>query len=52
MKCKWYFRNELLDSFGEVPAFKPKSLWKPTACHPCVELLLEIGRGIVFISAR
>ena len=41
MRCKWYFRNELSDNFIEVPAFKPKSLWKPPASHPCVELFLS-----------
>ena len=45
LRCKWYFRNELSDNFIEVPAFKPKSLWKPPAGHPCVELFLSNLEG-------
>ena len=41
MRCKWYFRSELSDNFDEVPAFKPKSLWKPPVGQPCVELFLS-----------
>ena len=48
MRCKWYFRNELSDYFSEVPAFKPKSLWKPPAGHPCVELFLSKLEGELF----
>ena len=45
MRCKWCFRNELSDNFIEVPAFKPKSLWKPPASHPCLELFLSKLEG-------
>ena len=41
MRCRWYFRNEPSDNFNEVPAFKLKSLWKPPAGHPCVNLILS-----------
>ena len=41
MRCRWYFRNKPLDDFSNVPAFRPKSQWKPPAGHPCVELSLN-----------
>ena len=41
MRCKWYFRNEPSNEFSEIPAFRPKSNWKPPAGHPCVELFLS-----------
>ena len=39
MKCKWHFRDEPSEEFSEVPAFRPKSTWKPPAGGPCVELI-------------
>ena len=45
---KWYFRNKLSDNFSEVPALKPKSLWKPPAGHPFVELFLSKWEGELF----
>ena len=41
MRCKWYFRNEPSPNFSKVPAFRPKSNWKPPPGHPCVELFLS-----------
>ena len=41
MRCKWYFRDEPSPDFSEVPAFQPKSNWKPPPGHPCVELFLS-----------
>ena len=41
MRCRWYFRNEPSDDFSNVPAFRPKSHWKPPTAHPCVELFLS-----------
>ena len=41
MKCRWHFRNEPSDNFMDVPAFRPKSQWKPPTGHPCVELFLN-----------
>ena len=41
MRCKWYFRDEPSPNFSEVPAFRPKSNWKPPPGHPCVELFLS-----------
>ena len=40
-RCRWYFRNEPSDDFSNVPAFRPKSQWKPPTGHPCVELFLS-----------
>ena len=40
MRCKWYFKDEPSPNFSEVPAFRPKSNWKPPPGHPCVELFL------------
>ena len=37
----WYFRDEPSPNFSEVPAFRPKSNWKPPPGHPCVELFLS-----------
>ena len=45
MRCKWYFGNEPSDHFCEVPAFKPKSAWKPPAGHVCVEFFLSKLEG-------
>ena len=41
MRCRWHFRNEPSDDFSNVPAFRPKSQWKPPTGHPCVELFLS-----------
>ena len=41
MRCKWYFRDEPSEEFSEIPAFRPKSTWKPPAGDPCVELFLS-----------
>ena len=34
MRIKWHFRNESSDNFSEIPAFSPKSSWKPPLGHP------------------
>ena len=41
MRCKWNFRDEPSPNFSEVPAFRPKSNWKPPPGHPCIELFLS-----------
>ena len=41
MRCKWYFRDEPSPNFSEVPAFRPKSNWKPPPGHRCAELFLS-----------
>ena len=52
MRCKWYFRDELSPNFSEVPAFRPKSNWKPPPVHPCVELFLSKLERVVFHFVR
>ena len=34
MRCKWYFINEASGEFSEIPAFRTRSTWKPTAGDP------------------
>ena len=41
MRIKWYFRNEISENFSEVPAFSPKSSWKPPHGHPNLEVYLS-----------
>ena len=41
MRCKWYFRDEPSPNFSEVPAFRPKSNWKPPPGYRCAELFLS-----------
>ena len=41
MRIKWYFRNEISEGFSEVPAFSPKSSWKPPEGHPNLEVYLS-----------
>ena len=41
MRIKWYFRNEISESFSEVPAFSPKSSWKSPQGHPNLEVYLS-----------
>ena len=35
MRCKWYFRDEPSEEFSAIPAFRPKSTWKPPAGDTC-----------------
>ena len=41
MRIKWHFRNEPSDNFSEIPAFRPKSSWKPPLGHPNLEVFLS-----------
>ena len=41
MRIKWHFRNEPSSEFSEVPAFSPKSTWKPPKGHPNLEVFLS-----------
>ena len=34
----WHFRNELTPEFNTMPAFNPKSTWKPPNCSRLLEL--------------
>ena len=41
ISCKWNFRNESTNNFGEIPAFRPKSGWKPPKGHAGLEAFLS-----------
>ena len=41
MRCRWYFRNEVSEDFGQVPSFRKKSEWNPPMGHPELELYLS-----------
>ena len=50
MRCKWYSTDEPSSSFSEVPAFWPKSNWKPPPGRICVELFLSKLESELFSS--
>ena len=41
MRCKSNFRNEPINSFSEIPAFRLESGWKPHKGHASLELFLS-----------
>ena len=41
MRIKWHFRNEPTSDFSNIPAFAPKSAWKPPKGHPNLEVFLS-----------
>ena len=41
MRCQWNFRNELNNNFSEIPAFRPKSGWKPPKGLASLQVLLS-----------
>ena len=41
MRCKWNFRNKPTNNFSEIPAFRPKSGWKPPKGHASLEMFLS-----------
>ena len=41
MRIKWHFRNEPTLDFSNIPAFAPKSAWKPPKGHPNLEVFLS-----------
>ena len=41
MKIKWHFLNEPFSDFSDLPAFAPKSAWKPPKGHPNLEVFLS-----------
>ena len=41
MRTKCFFRNEPKPQFSEVPAFFPKSSWKPSKAHLNPEAFLS-----------
>ena len=47
MRCKWYFRNEVSETFSEIAAFQPKSSWFPPKRHASLELFLsQLGKEL------
>ena len=38
---KWHFRNEPTPEFSTMPAFNPKSTWKPPNGSPSLEIFLS-----------
>ena len=38
---KWNFRNEPTNNFSEIPAFSPKSGWKPPKGHASLVSFFE-----------
>ena len=46
MHTKWFFRNE--PQVSEVPAFSPKSSWKPPKAHPSLEVFLSRLKNEIF----
>ena len=41
MRTKWHFRNEPTSDFSNIPAFTPKSAWKPPKGHRNLEVFLS-----------
>ena len=41
MRIKWHIRNDLSEDFSQIPAFRPKSAWKPPTGHPNLEVFLS-----------
>ena len=48
MRCKWHFRNDIIEDFSETPAFHIKSAWNPPQGHPALEMLLIQMEADVF----
>ena len=40
MRYKWHFCNEVFETFGEIPAFRPKSSWLPPKGHAKLKIFL------------
>ena len=41
MRIKLHFWNETTPDFSNIPAFAPKSAWKPPKGHPNLEVFLS-----------
>ena len=48
MRCKWYFRNDVSESFSQLPAFGNKSNWNPPKGYPTLEMFLIQLEGDIF----
>ena len=41
IRCKWHFRNEVSETFSEIPAFRSKSSWFPPKGHVSLKIFLS-----------
>ena len=41
IRCKWHFRNEVSETFSEIPAFRSKSSWFPPKGHASLKIFLS-----------
>ena len=48
MRIKWHFRNDLSEDFSQIPAYRPKSAWKPPIGHPNLEVFLSCVEHEIF----
>ena len=48
IRCKWYFRNDVTESFSQLPAFRNKSNWNPPKGHSTLEMFLSQLEGDIF----
>ena len=42
---KWFFCNEPMEDFSEIPAFRIKSNWSPPKCYPALQMFLSQMEG-------
>ena len=52
VRNKWYFRNEPIPQFSEVPCCKTKSSWRPPNGHPELEIFLSKVEKIYLVFVR
>ena len=45
LRCKWYFRNNTIKSFSQLPAFRSKSSCNPPQRHTALEMSLSQLEG-------
>ena len=48
MSSKWFFRNEPMEDFSEIPEFRIKSNWSPSKGHTALEMFLSQMEGDIF----
>ena len=47
MRCKWHFRNDVSETFSEIPAFRSKLSWLPPKGHASLEIFLsQLGKEL------
>ena len=52
MRIKWYFKDEPMKEFSNIPAFSSKSTWMPINGHPNLEVYLNQIENEVFKISR